>query len=581
MDGVAEATGKTHMITFRSVIRDDFAPITLVILDGKIVGQIRQNPEGGFQYFLKGQTKGGEVFPSFHKCKSSLCRKSLIERKTHMSRKNLIDVDLDGLAKLVADRKPRLGLELYQNARDCKGVTKIDITLEKVDPTSKDWNWRLRVVDDNPDGFHDLSHAYTLFANSEKKSDSDAAGMFNMGEKLLIAVANSVYISTTSGSIHFAGKRTRANIRTKIGSDVTAYLSLSPEDAKEMERLFRSIIPTKPGVWVTFNSETIQERLPLAQFEMTLKTPLATSIADDIKYVDRKTWVGIFPVLEGETPTLYEHGIPVVVNNSAYHYVVHQKVPVPFDRDNVPPAYLAKLHTACVNAMHERITPEMSTQTFVKTAMEDKNIAPEAFKDVIHKKHGEKVVIHDPRFPEASKIAVSKGYVVLHGNSESSGVFANNREIGEIKTAQQMTPQAVPYSAGGAALKMLLPNKITDGMLRVEKYARFIFREVVGSDATLGIDFANDPDWPFSATFGKSGQLRFNVASLGYKWFDRAPAETPEIAELILHEFGHWYSDDHLSAAFHESQSRMGAKLSVLALKSPSLFREFRDELEL
>lgn len=72
MDGVAEATGKTHMITFRSVIRDDFAPITLVILDGKIVGQIRQNPEGGFQYFLKGQTKGGEVFPSFHKCKSSL-----------------------------------------------------------------------------------------------------------------------------------------------------------------------------------------------------------------------------------------------------------------------------------------------------------------------------------------------------------------------------------------------------------------------------------------------------------------------------------------------------------------------------
>jgi len=42
-----------------------------VLLENKRVGEIR-TVEGGFQYFPKGQRKGGEVFPSLAACKQSL-----------------------------------------------------------------------------------------------------------------------------------------------------------------------------------------------------------------------------------------------------------------------------------------------------------------------------------------------------------------------------------------------------------------------------------------------------------------------------------------------------------------------------
>lgn len=55
------------MITFTQI-----DPKTIhVLLDGKRVGEIR-SVEGGFQYFPKGQKKGGEVFQTLIDCKKSL-----------------------------------------------------------------------------------------------------------------------------------------------------------------------------------------------------------------------------------------------------------------------------------------------------------------------------------------------------------------------------------------------------------------------------------------------------------------------------------------------------------------------------
>ena len=44
-----------------------------------------------------------------------------------------------------------------------------------------------RVEDNDPEGFADLAHAYTLFAESDKKSDAKKRGRFNIGEKLVLA----------------------------------------------------------------------------------------------------------------------------------------------------------------------------------------------------------------------------------------------------------------------------------------------------------------------------------------------------------------------------------------------------------
>ena len=46
----------------------------------------------------------------------------------------------------------------------------------------------LTVEDDSPEGFRDLSHAYTLFAKSYKRGNPEQRGQYNFGEKLVLAV---------------------------------------------------------------------------------------------------------------------------------------------------------------------------------------------------------------------------------------------------------------------------------------------------------------------------------------------------------------------------------------------------------
>lgn len=96
--------------------------------------------------------------------------------------------DLQGLGKLVAHRpKAFVIYELLANALD-EATTRVDVTLERVPgrPLA-----RLVVSDDNPGGFSDLAHAYTLFAESGKKSNTGKRGRFNMGEKVVRVAAAS------------------------------------------------------------------------------------------------------------------------------------------------------------------------------------------------------------------------------------------------------------------------------------------------------------------------------------------------------------------------------------------------------
>ena len=105
---------------------------------------------------------------------------------------NWFDVDRKGLAKLLERRgKEFLVFELIQNAWD-QNVEEVTVTLREHDAFPG--NYDLRVEDDDPEGFTDLAHAYTLFAESEKKGDVHKRGRFNVGEKLVLAMCESATI---------------------------------------------------------------------------------------------------------------------------------------------------------------------------------------------------------------------------------------------------------------------------------------------------------------------------------------------------------------------------------------------------
>src|SRR5919204_2240561 len=122
-------------------------------------------------------------------------------RTNSAMKKQWFNVDKTGLSRQAEEQgKGRLVGELIQNALDEPGVTQIAVTLALV-PGEELAD--LTVEDDAPEGFRDLTHAYTLFAPSAKRANPEQRGQFNIGEKLILSVCEQASISTTKGTVAF------------------------------------------------------------------------------------------------------------------------------------------------------------------------------------------------------------------------------------------------------------------------------------------------------------------------------------------------------------------------------------------
>jgi hypothetical protein len=114
-----------------------------------------------------------------------------------MQTTNWFSVDKEGLAAILERRgKAWAVLELIQNALDTASPT-VDVTLTPVPGAPQ---VMLTVTDEDPDGFKDLTHAYTLFAPSTKAGDAEKRGRFNFGCKMVLALCLKATITSTTRS---------------------------------------------------------------------------------------------------------------------------------------------------------------------------------------------------------------------------------------------------------------------------------------------------------------------------------------------------------------------------------------------
>lgn len=487
--------------------------------------------------------------------------------------KTWFDVDKEGLAKLLERKGKEFVLyELIQNAWDTNALA---VTLSlKASEDLKGYS-EIEVVDDHPDGWKDLTHAWTLYAESEKKGNAEKRGRFNLGEKLVLALCKHARIETTTGGVMFdVDGRHTLRIKREKGSRFWAQIRMNKEERDAALVAVMKLLPPI-GVRTYVNGSLIENRIPLRRIEATL----ATEVADAegvLRRSARKTFIEIFSVLPGETATLYEMGIPVVEvgpeGGDKWHYGVAQKVPLNSDRDNVTPAYLREIRTLVLNAMYQEIKQDEATAPWVRDAAEDEDVSKEAMEHVITERFGEKRVIADLQDPEGTKMAMSQGYEVISGGSLSKGEWANVKRFEVALPAGQVTPSPRPYSPDGEAQKILPEEKWTPGIKKIVAYAKYVAKNVLSTD--IRIKIVTDISWPFAATFGRSGELALNVGRLGYAWFD-APYWTA-VDELLVHEFGHWYCGDHLSHDFHGALCKVGAALASLALYAPEKMKELR-----
>lgn len=464
--------------------------------------------------------------------------------------KDWFTVDKEGLSKVLGRRDKSFAvMELIQNAWDAEGVSLVDVIIKPAGPGKT-----LLVVEDNsPEGFADLAHAYTLFKESPKKGDPLKRGRFDAGEKLVLAICDSARICTTKGTLIFDknGRHQSPNGRD-TGSRVTCVLKMTREEM-EVASAWTQKLLLPPGIATRVNQVALETRQPLTTFAARLQTEKSNA-AGFLRRVERNTEVRLFETQPGEAAMLYEMGIPIVETGDKWHYDVAQKIPLTLDREGVAPSFLRDLRLAVFNHMHEQVKAEEMNSPWIEQVVAEKDCRPAAIETYLNRRFSEKRVAYDPSDPEANKLAVSRGYVVVTGSMMSSGAWKNSKVAQAILPAGQVTPSPKPYSPDGPPLK--LEKEVTAEMRKVEQRALAVAREVLKRGITVA--FANDPGWPFRATYGP-GRLTFNVGRLERRWFD-LETNRVEIEKLLLHEFAHEFASDHLSHEYHEAICSIAAK---------------------
>lgn len=490
------------------------------------------------------------------------------------------EVDKEGLRKLLAKRGAGFALfELTQNAWD-EEVERVDVRLSWLRSPAGDVPGlaAIEVEDDDPDGFTDLAHAYTLFAESEKKADAEKRGRFNLGEKLVIAVCERASIATTTGTIHFdeAG-RTHTTKKRKRGSLFYGEIEMTHAEFDEALMDVTRLIPP-PNIATYFNGELIPVRKPLKTFTVTLPTE-APNADGVMRRTLRKTKVSVYEPTADETASVYEMGIPVVAIGDRWHVDVAQKVPLNLDRDNVTPAFLRDLRVAVFNNCADLLTADDAEATWVTAAAENPNAEASAVKSMITHRYGDKVVKFDPSDPEANARAVAAGYTVLASRSIPKGVHDHLKTHGIVLPAGLVTPGHKSTAGGG-----VMPTaKLTAGMKNVIAFSKMVAGELLGIDISVRI--GDDPEqMNWNARYG-SRTLDFNYRTLGKAWFDQDPMTTNgrrdakgklNISALVIHELAHERVSNHLSTEFYDELTNLGALLALRALEQPELFAPFR-----
>jgi hypothetical protein len=148
----------------------------------------------------------------------------------------------------------------------------------------------------------------------------------------------------------------------------------------------------------------------------------------------------------------------------------------------------------------------------------------------------------------------------------SAAAWKNAKLANAILPAGQVTPGPKVWTGqddpnAKAFNEWILEENWTTGMRQIAEFAKMIAEKILGRRIT--VKFCTTPHHLGAASYGPNGELVFNKLRLGSAWFEQGI--TDDVVRLIIHEFGHEFSPDHLSSEYHEALCRIGAKLFASA----------------
>ena len=436
-------------------------------------------------------------------------------------------VSAEGLRELHANRPPwTLVKELIQNAWDeAPAATRCDV---RITP-KRCGRTEIRVEDDGP-GFADVTHAWTLMANTPKRGDPNKRGRFNLGEKEILSLAVSATIETARTTITFpatGGRKTAPNERRR-GTVVTLTMPWTKAEGLAITPHLLRFRPTDCGLAV--NGREVARRTPLATRETTLRTIIQNGPGQPLTDTRRKTTIDVLERQDPETAWIYEMGIPIQATTLAYDVDVQQKVPMPPNRDTVSAGYLQDIYTETLNAMHEKMPAESFSENWVRTGIEGKNIGDAAVKTVKRHRHGGRAVLWSSD-TDANMRAAEAGYQVIHPRAMSGQERKVMTDKGGLQSAR------IEF---GRPAEQHKPDKTNDTREAFAEWVQDIGRIL---KFRVTVEFISSPESEMVAQCSMSGRkpvVMINTSFCSDRWLSE---RGPEQLELIIHELAHALSD--------------------------------------
>jgi hypothetical protein len=459
-----------------------------------------------------------------------------------------------GLKELLTGKKKTFVInELVQNCFD-----------EPIKKCTVDIRWdsgkvSVSVEDDSKEGFRNIEHAYTMFADTYKRSSPIHRGKYNIGEKLVLAICINygATISTTKGTVEFhptKGRMHHWSVKREKGSVFTGTFRATKEEYQELiDHAKKLLSPTNVEYYV--NGERIQSKIVFKSFKCQLNTEIYDYDIGNWKTVKRETDVHL--VESNGQSYIFEMGIPIMPTDCKWHIDVQQRVPLTLDRESIRPSYLQDLYAEVLNNTYNDVKEENASEIWVRTATKDERIQKDAVKTIMEKRFGEKYLVATPSNPVANDDAIANGYNLINGGELSGEEWDILREH-DLSTSTQ--------DVFGKSPKFVVHfDAKTPGQEKIKQLAIKIAKEFLGID--IQVDFYSDRGIKESADYG-GRTLSFNLARLPKDFFDKI---TWRNLDLIIHELGH-EKGMHTEIEYHKCITQLAGILIMKALEDPSFF---------